>query len=45
MTNYYPYVKVSQLGLREMLVYTTAHYYYYYYYYYAFTGRTGTLGG
>jgi hypothetical protein len=30
--------------VREMLVYTTAHYYYYYYYY-TFTGRTGTLGG
>ena len=43
MTNYSSYVKVSQIGVREMLVYTTAHYYYYYYY--AFTGRTGTLGG
>ena len=41
MTKYSPYVKVSQIGVREMLVYTTAHYYYYY----AFTGRTGTLGG
>jgi hypothetical protein len=44
LTKYSPYVKVSQIGVREMLVYTTAHYYYYYYYY-TFTGRTGTLGG
>jgi hypothetical protein len=43
LTKYSPYVKVSQIGMREMLIYTTAHYYYYYYY--AFTGRTGTLGG
>ena len=43
MTIYSPYVKVSQIGVKEMLIYTTAHYYYYYYY--AFTGRTGTLGG
>lgn len=40
MTIYSPYVKVSQIGEREMLVYTAAHYYYY-----AFTGRTGMLGG
>jgi hypothetical protein len=43
LTNFFPYVKVSQIGVKEMLIYTTAHYYYYYYY--AFTGRTGTLGG
>jgi hypothetical protein len=44
LTIFFPYVKVSRMGVREMLIYTAAHYYYYYYYY-AFTGRTGTLGG
>jgi len=41
LTIYSPYVKVSQIGKREMLIYTTACYYYYY----VFTRRKGALGG